>query len=110
MTDLPFWPVLRYWPVLIFWPAIVVGLVASGFGLVRRRPFLLIGGALLMLPASLYLTATPRFRYVGFVPVACLLLGAYAVRQDTVWIGRFLVVVGVVFWSVVASMLYFPIP
>ena len=25
-----------------------------------------------MLPASLYLTATPRFQYVGFVPVACL--------------------------------------
>ena len=34
-----------------------------------------------MLPASLYLTATPRFQHVGFVPVACLLLAAYAVRR-----------------------------
>ena len=42
---------------------------------------LLVGGAILMLPASLYLTATPRFQHVGFVPVACLLLAAYAVRR-----------------------------
>ena len=27
-----------------------------------------------MLPASLYLTATPRFQYVGFVPAACSLM------------------------------------
>ena len=39
-----------------------------------------------MLPASLYLTATPRFRFGGL-----------------------LVAAGVVFWSVVASMLSFPI-
>ena len=109
MTDVPFWPALPYWPALIFWSAIVVGLVASGLGLVRRRASLLVGGASLMLPASLYLTATPRFQYVGFVPVACLLLVAYAVRRDRVWIGRLLVAAGVVFWSVVASMLSFPI-
>ena len=62
-----------------------------------------------MLPASLYLTATPRFQYVGFIPMACLLLAAYAVRRDRVWIGGVLVAGGVVFWSVVASMLSFPI-
>ena len=62
-----------------------------------------------MLPASLYLTATPRFQYVGFVPVACLLLAAYAVRRDRVWPGGLLVAGGVVFWSVVAPMLAFPI-
>ncbi len=62
-----------------------------------------------MLPASLYLTATPRFQYVGFVPVVCLLMAAYAVQRDKVWIGGLLVGAGVVFWSVVASMLSFPI-
>ena len=53
MNDVLFWPSLPYWPALIFWSAIVVGLVASGFGLVRRRASLLVGGAGLMLPASL---------------------------------------------------------
>jgi hypothetical protein len=81
MTDVPFWPALPYWPALIFWSGIVVGLVAYGLGLYRRRASLLVGGASLMLPASLYLTATPRFRYVGFLPVACLLLAAHAVRR-----------------------------
>ena len=28
---------LSYWPALIFWSVIVMGLVASGFGLVWRR-------------------------------------------------------------------------
>jgi hypothetical protein len=62
-----------------------------------------------MLPASLYLTATPRFRYVGFLPVACLLLAAHAVRRDRAWIGGLLVAGGAVFWSAVASMVSFPI-
>ena len=97
------------WPALIFWAAIVGGLVASAVGLVRQRSSLLIGGAILLLPASLYLTATPRFQYVGFVPVACLLVGAYAVRQSRTWIAGLLVAAGVIFWSVVASMLSFPI-
>ena len=108
MTDVPFGAVLPYWPAVVFWSAIVVGLVASGLGLFRRRPSLLVGGAILMLPASLYLTATPQFQYVGWVPVACLLLVAYAVRRDRVWIGGLLVAGAVVFWSVVASMLAFP--
>ena len=60
---------LPFWPALLFWPAIVVGLVVSGIGLFRQRASLLIGGAVLVLPASLYLTATPRFQYVGFLPV-----------------------------------------
>ena len=94
---------MPYWPALLFWSAIVVGLVASGLGLVWRRVSLPVGGAILMLPASLYLTATPRFQYVGFVPVVCLLMAACAVQRDKVWIGGLLVAAGVVFWSVVAS-------
>ena len=103
MTELPFWP------ALVFWSVIVGGLMVSALGLAWRRSSLLIGGAILMLPASLYLTATPRFHYVGLVPVACLVLAAYVVRRDKVWLSGLLVAVGVIFWSVVASMLSFPI-
>ena len=76
------------WPALIFWAAIVGGLLVAALGLIRRRPSLLIGGAILLLPASLYLTATPRFQYVGWVPVACQLLAAAAVRRDQIWKAR----------------------
>lgn len=93
------------WPALIFWPAVALGLVASGLGLFRRRASLLVGGAGLMLPAALYLTATPRFQYVGFVPVACLLLAAHALRRERVWLGGLWVAGGLVLWSVMASIL-----
>ena len=71
---------LTSWPTVFFWPAIVMGLILSALGLVWRRSSLPNAGALLTLPAAVYLSATPRFQFVGFVPVACLLLAAYTVR------------------------------
>ena len=67
----------------------------------------LVDAAVLVLPASLYLTATPRFRYVGLFPVA-FLIAAQAVRRERVWIGVALVaVVGAFFgwlaWIVVTE-------
>ena len=109
MGDLPFWPDLPYWPALVFWGGIVVGMMAAGLGTAQRRASLLMVGAVLVLPASLYLTATPRLRFVGFVPVLCLLLAAHAVRRNRVWLGGLLVAAGVLFWSVVASMVGLPI-
>ena len=73
--------VLTSWPALFFWPAIVTGLILSALGLVWRRSSLPNAGAVLTLPAAVYLSATPRFQFVGFVPVACLLLAAYTVRR-----------------------------
>ena len=83
-----------------------MGVVASGLGLFRRRLSLLIGGAISLLPASLYLTATPQAWYVGFVPVAWLLLGTSAVQRNTKWLAGRLIAGGVVLWSMVAEMLY----
>ena len=62
-----------------------------------------------MLPAALYLAATPRFRFIGLVPVVSLLLAAWALRWQRDQIGRVLVASSVVFWSVVGSMLVFPL-
>ena len=100
---------MSYWPALIFWPAIVAGAIAAGFGIARRQVVLLVGGAALMLPAALYLMATPRFRFIGFVPVVCVLLGAQAVRWNRVWLGSVLVAASVIFWSALASMLVTPL-
>ena len=98
-----------FWPALLFWPAIAAGLVAACFGVLDRRPSWLMGAALLVLPASLYLTATPRFRFVGFLPVPFLLLARNAIRRQSDWLGTGLVVATVLFLSWVASIVGLPI-
>ena len=109
MPELSVWRVLFNWPALIFWPTIAARLAAAAIGIVRRRTSLLIVGACLMLPAALYLAATPRFRFIGLVPVVSLFLAAWALRWERDQVGRVLVAAGVVFWSVVGSMLVFPL-
>ncbi len=84
---------LSWWPALLFWPAVAIGLLAASLGLVWRRASLLVAAGVLVLPASLYLTATPRFRYVGLFPVAFHLIAAQAIWRERVWIGVALVVV-----------------
>ena len=91
MAELSVWRVLSNWPAIIFWPAIVAGLAAAGIGIAWRRTSLLIVGACLMLPAALYLAATPRFRFIGLVPVVSLFLAAWALRREKYQIGRVLV-------------------
>ena len=80
MTDLPFWPALPYWPAMIFWSAIVVGLVASGLGLLRRRPSLLIGGAIGWLGSVL--TATLEEPVIEITLTALVAYGAFIIAED----------------------------
>ena len=95
---------LTLWPAVFFWPAIVVGLILSALGLAWRRSSLPVGGAILTLPAALYLSGTPRFQFVGFVPVACLLLAAYTVPWKRVRIGWVFLAATAVFWIVLVSI------
>ena len=60
---------LALWPVLLFWPAVVLSVLVAGRGLLRRSASPLIAAAILVSPASLYLAATPGFRYVGVLPI-----------------------------------------
>ena len=77
---------MTFWPVLFFWPAVAVGLLAAGVGLLWRRSSLLVAGAFLVLPVSLYLSVPPRMQYVGLLPAACQLIAAVAVRRGKQWI------------------------
>ena len=63
----------------------------SGLGLFQGRVFLLVASAVLVLPASLYLAATPRFQYFGFLPVVAYLVAARTVRGGPVWLAGGLV-------------------
>ena len=66
-------------------------MVIAGLGLVRRRVSLLVVAALLVSPASLYLAATPRFRYLGLLPIAAHLVAAAATKRGYVRVGGMLV-------------------
>ena len=82
---------LALWPILLFWPAVVLSILIAGLGLFRRRPSLLVTSAVLISPASLYLTGTPRFRYVGLLLIVAYLLAASATRRGHVRLGWTLV-------------------
>ena len=83
--------VLALWPVLLFWPAVAVSVLVAGLGLWKRRVSLLVAAAILVSPASLYLVATPRFRYVGLLPVVAYLLAASATRRGNARVSGILV-------------------
>ena len=89
---------LESWPVLLFgWPAILSSLALSVTGIVRDKPKWLVAAAVLLIPISLYLAATPRFRWIalGF-PI--LIIGAsIAIRRSHVWLA----------WTLIAPVLGF---
>ncbi len=83
---------LELWPILLGWPAILVSLALSVLGIVRGRPAWLVVAAIVVVPISLYLAGTPRFRWIALVfPV--LLFGArIAIRRSHLWLAWTLIV------------------
>jgi hypothetical protein len=76
--------VLSLWLVLLCWPAVVVSVLVAGLGLWKSRVSLLVAAAILVSPASLHLAATPRFRYLGVLPIVAYLLAAAVTRREHV--------------------------
>jgi hypothetical protein len=74
------------WPAVVFgWPgpilAILCLLVAAG----TRHAGFLIASAVLVLPFSLYLAASPRFQFWGLLLAALPLVAFLAVRRRAWW-------------------------
>ncbi len=74
-------------------------MLVAGLGLWKRRVSLLVAAAILVSPASLYLAATPRFRYMGLLPIAAYLLAAATTRRDNVRVGGLLVAAPATFFA-----------
>ena len=93
--------------ILAGWPALIAAVVSSGFGIAQGRPRLLLLGALLSIPFSFYLAATPRLPdMVGLFPF-CHFLGALAVQYDYRWLAVVLLVLfGVGFWGLLLLLLW----
>ena len=67
--------------VLFSWPAIILSILILITGLLLERAVWVLAGAILTIPFALYLSATPRFRFVGIVLPLVLLAAAYAVQR-----------------------------
>ena len=85
---------------LIGWPGIIASFVFSVIGCIRKRYMWLVLGAVFALPISLYLGATPGFKYfMAFLPLFQL-CSAYAVHKRVKWLSWVLLVpfVGTMIW------------
>ncbi|MFZ7946174.1 hypothetical protein [Neobacillus sp. 19] len=66
---------------LLFWPCTIASLIVSIIALNTRKSKLLIGSAILILPMSLYLAATPLFLVWGLIFPFLYLVAAIFVRK-----------------------------
>jgi hypothetical protein len=90
--------VLSWWPILLFWPAVALSILVAALGLAQKRVSRLLISAILVSPASLYLAATPRLRFLGLLPIAAYLAAAAAMRRGHTQIGWMLVAVTATFF------------
>jgi hypothetical protein len=73
---------LQWWPMIVFgWPAVIVTLLLSVAGIVRKKPALLVIATIVVIPISYYLMGSPRFGLVGLAIPLCLLGSSIAVHR-----------------------------
>ena len=72
--------------VLFGWQAIILSILILFTGILFRRAFWVLIGAILSIPFAFYLSATPLFRLVGLFLPLLLLSVAYAVQQERRWL------------------------
>lgn len=77
--------------MLIGWPDIISSLAISIAGVMRSKPLWLITGAILAVPFSWYLSATPLFRYIGLLLPLFQIGAAVAVFRHVQWLAWLLI-------------------
>jgi hypothetical protein len=92
-------------PFLFGWPAVVAGMILTAAGILSRRPLIVLGGAILVVPFAFYLAATPRFRLLGpllwlFLPAAAFLLSRGMTRLAWLFLLPFTMLLAWIGWEV----------
>ena len=87
---------LSWLPLLLGWPALLAALALSVLGLFCKLPRYLYASAILIMPISAYLAATPRFALVALLaPMALLVAGRTIKRNQTILAAALVVLVAV---------------
>ena len=89
----------NWWVFLLGWPAVLTALALSGFSMFHKRPWNLYTAAILILPVSLYLAATPRFAFVALLAPLALLLAGLAIKRNKINLAIVMILPVVLFFS-----------
>jgi len=89
--------------ILMGWPSIGAALLFSIAGVRSRRPVLIWIAVVLSLPMALYVSATPRFPLVGFIPLVALVVAALTCHKNARWPG----LAGIVIYTACIAALAF---
>ncbi|MBS4220315.1 hypothetical protein KHA96_18600 [Bacillus sp. FJAT-49711] len=74
-----------------FWPFMIVSIILSIMAFYMKKPFFLVISSLLIAPLSLYLAATPSFKWWGLVFPLFYLGAAFTLRKNSRWLTVFLI-------------------
>lgn len=78
--------------VILFWPFMLASIVFSFVALSKKKPLFLVISFLLIIPFSLYLAATPLFRWWGIILPFFYLGSALSLRKNIMWLSVLLIV------------------
>jgi hypothetical protein len=70
--------------IIFGWPFIILSLLVSVLGLILKRPWLLVVGAVLIAPFSYYLSGAPRINGLGIILPLFQLGAAYEIKTRKV--------------------------
>ena len=92
--------------IIFGWPFIILSLLTSVIGLITKRYWLLLTGAVLSIPFSYYLSGTPGLRNIVFVLPLFQVGAAFAVRTHKMFMAWLLLlpVILVIGWVAYAVL------
>lgn len=77
--------------ILLFWPFMIASIIFSIIALSKKKPLFLLISCLLIVPLSLYLAATPRFKWWGLIFPLFYLGAAISLRKNKSWLSTLLI-------------------
>lgn len=72
--------------IILFWPFMLASIVFSFIAIGKKKPLFLIVSFVLIIPFSLYLAATPLFRWWGLILPLLYLGAALSLRKNIIWL------------------------
>ncbi|MCR2822118.1 hypothetical protein [Lederbergia panacisoli] len=76
---------------IFFWPLMIASVISSAIAIYMKKPIFLVISCLLIIPISLYLSATPRFKWWGLVFPFFYLGAALSLRKNIKWLSVVLI-------------------